>query len=193
MNYLAHLYLSRDDHEEMFGNFLGDFVKGKNLSHLPQKVGKGVQLHRLIDEYTDNHEVTKEIQNHLKPVAGRYSLIVVDIYYDHFLAKHWNEFEPHLALSTFADNFYTHNYWKEDWVPQKALDIYPFMKDYDWLNVYAKMYGMQRVFNGMQRRIKNRVELSNAVQWLEKDYEFYQSQFFKFFPDLVTFSQQHRL
>ncbi|OHX65879.1 acyl carrier protein phosphodiesterase [Flammeovirga pacifica] len=193
MNYLAHLYLSKDDQEEMFGNFLGDFVKGKKLDYLPQKVEKGVRLHRLIDEYTDQHPVTKEIQNRLRPNAGRFSLIVVDIYYDHFLAKHWTSFEKQIDLYAFAHQFYDHPYWNKDWVPQKALDMYPYMKSYDWLNVYANLSGMEKVFSGMQRRIKNRAELSKAAGWLEEDYQFYQKHFFDFFPDLVNFTKQQKL
>ncbi len=60
MNFLAHLYLSADDPEIQLGNFIGDFVRGRDLSsRFSPGIVKGISLHREIDEFTDRHPIVK--------------------------------------------------------------------------------------------------------------------------------------
>ncbi|WP_281615869.1 ACP phosphodiesterase [Flammeovirga sp. SubArs3] len=193
MNYLAHIYLSRHDDEEMFGNFIGDFVKGRDFNYLPQKVARGVQLHRRIDEFTDHHHVTQKMKVKLQPMAGRYALVVVDIFYDHFLAKKWDHFHKNVGLQDFANHFYDLPYWQSSWTPDKAMNIYPFLKQYDWLNAYQHDEGLTKVFGGMERRINFRSPIGNAVNWLKKDYFYYEECFEDFFPQLIDFTSNVKL
>ncbi|MEQ8424061.1 MAG: DUF479 domain-containing protein, partial [Cyclobacteriaceae bacterium] len=91
MNFLAHIYLSGDNAQLMIGNFIGDFVKGKNLSaRYNPDVVLGIELHRAIDEYTDSHDVVQKSKVRLRPKYRHYSGVIVDMFYDHFLAKNWN-------------------------------------------------------------------------------------------------------
>src|SRR5436190_842749 len=87
MNFLAHLYLSGDDADVMTGNFIGDFVRGRNLAEqFGEKIARGIELHRAIDAFTDHHSVVKQSKTRLRPKYGHYSGVIVDIFYDHFLA-----------------------------------------------------------------------------------------------------------
>ncbi|NME67598.1 acyl carrier protein phosphodiesterase [Flammeovirga aprica] len=191
MNYLAHLYLSYADTEEMFGNFIGDFVKGKNLSSYPEKIQKGIRLHRFIDDFTDRHPVTKEMSNKLKPHAGRFSMVVTDIYHDHFLAQNWDNCHQQ-SLREFADSFYQHQLWNEKWVPEKAMNMYPYLKLYDWLNAYQHFGELEKVFFGMERRIKNLAPISKSVEWLQNDYNFFLDCHQAFFPELEQKVEEFR-
>jgi len=102
VNYLAHLYLSGDDPEIQLGNFIGDFVRGRNPeSEYPVKVAIGIHLHRIIDSYTDSHSIVRESKLRLRPVYRHYSGVLVDIYYDHFLARHWNQHHQKMIWSNF--------------------------------------------------------------------------------------------
>ncbi|AZQ61584.1 DUF479 domain-containing protein [Flammeovirga pectinis] len=186
MNYLAHLYLSRDNDEEMFGNFIGDFVKGKTYNHLPTNVANGVRYHRFIDDYTDNHEITKEMAQRIRPYAKRYAMVVTDIYHDHFLALHWNTLATDKNLDEFANYFYQLPYWKQEWTPERAVNMYPFLTKYDWLNAYKNFDGLTKVFGGMQNRIKNLAPIGNSVDWLKNDYDFFLDCHNIFFPELQT-------
>ena len=88
MNYLAHIYLSGDDDEDlMIGNYIGDCVKGRRISDYPFRIQCGLLLHREIDSFTDTHPVYLQSKRRFMPVAGHYAGVVCDVVYDHFLAK----------------------------------------------------------------------------------------------------------
>src|SRR3954453_2663939 len=106
MNFLAHLYLSGNDPEIMVGNFLGDFVRGRNLLERYKKnIATGIELHRTIDEFTDTHPIVAQSKNRLREKYRHYAAVIVDIFYDHFLAKNWSEYSSEL-LPDFADRAY---------------------------------------------------------------------------------------
>lgn len=86
MNYLAHIYLSGKNRQIQIGNFVGDAVKGKAYNSYPDFFRKGILLHRLIDSFADTHPAVKEAVSLGKPLFGRYSAAVTDIFFDHFLA-----------------------------------------------------------------------------------------------------------
>ncbi|HNQ82643.1 MAG TPA: DUF479 domain-containing protein, partial [Bacteroidales bacterium] len=92
MNFLAHLYLSGKEEDVIIGNFVADAIKGNSLGHYPQGMERGIRLHREIDSYTDSHELFRASRNRLAPRYNHFSGIIVDLYYDHFLAKFWNEY-----------------------------------------------------------------------------------------------------
>jgi len=92
MNYLAHLYLSGPSEEIKVGNFIGDYVKGNNYNRYSQKIQKGILMHRQIDSFMDNHPITRQSASIFKTRYKRYSSVVIDIIYDHFLATSWNNY-----------------------------------------------------------------------------------------------------
>src|SRR5688572_23493915 len=92
MNFLAHLYLSGDFDELMIGNFMADFVKGKPSPSIHPQIVKGIELHRQIDTYTDTHPIVKASKVRLQPTYRKYAGVIVDMYYDHFLAIHWQKY-----------------------------------------------------------------------------------------------------
>ena len=103
MNFLAHLYLSGDNPKVKVGNFIGDFVKGKNLKdRFEADIARGIGLHREIDWFTDTHSIVKQSKDRLRPKYRHYSGVIVDIFYDHFLAKNWDRYSKQL-LPDFAE------------------------------------------------------------------------------------------
>src|SRR5277367_1527199 len=101
MNFLAHLYLSGDNPKIKTGNFIGDFVKGKNLADRFEKdIAKGIVLHREIDWFTDRHPVVKQSKDRLREKYRHYSGVIVDVFYDHFLARNWINYSSK-SLSDF--------------------------------------------------------------------------------------------
>ena len=103
MNYLAHIYLSGDSKEIKVGNFIGDFVKGNQHQHFPEKVAYGIILHRRIDSFTDQHSAVRECIQLLRPGYGKYAGIVADIFFDHFLASNWKDYSMD-SLHHFTKN-----------------------------------------------------------------------------------------
>lgn len=102
MNFLAHLYLSGNHEEIMVGNFIGDYVKGKEYLYYPASIRKGIMLHRYIDSFTDSHPITKISRAHITQQYGKYSGIIIDIFYDYFLSSTWSTYSP-VELQSFVD------------------------------------------------------------------------------------------
>ena len=105
MNFLAHVYLSGNNTDLAIGNLIADRIKGKTIERLPLEMQKGVLLHRAIDQFTDQHPFFKECVSSLFPKYRHYSRVIVDMYFDHFLAAHWEQFHE-LPLQEFSRAFY---------------------------------------------------------------------------------------
>ncbi|KPM33510.1 Acyl carrier protein phosphodiesterase [Croceitalea dokdonensis DOKDO 023] len=188
MNFLAHIYLSFDEPEVTLGNFFADHIRGNHYKHLPNTVQKGILLHREIDTFTDAHDLHKQSSRRLYANYGHYSRVIVDIYYDHFLAKNWTSYS-HIRLETYVSNFYDLLQRHYDILPEKTKHMLPYMIKENWLLNYANLTGISRVLEGMNRRTKNKSKMNYAILDLERGYSEFESEFTAFFEELITFSQ----
>ena len=188
MNFLAHLYLSEGDPKIMVGNFIGDFVKGRQaLAKFEARIATGIELHRAIDEFTDSHPVVQASKNRLRPKYRHYSGVIVDIFYDHFLARNWHEFHETL-LPDFADHSYGVLQCYEDVLPQEVNWMLPYMIKGNWLVNYARTEGVHRALSGMARRTPYTSRMDEAAGDLVAHYEAFEQEFKGFFPELEKFS-----
>jgi acyl carrier protein phosphodiesterase len=187
VNFLAHLFLSKDDPEIMVGNFIGDFVRGRNLESVyTKKIALGIELHREIDAYTDKHEIVMESKKRLRPKYRHYSPVIVDVFYDHFLAAGWPAFHPQL-LTDFAANAYSTINLHEPILPQRVTYMLPYMTKGNWLVNYAHVEGINRALTGMSQRTPYESKMNEATLDLEKHYNDFQKEFNDFFPQLKKF------
>ncbi|WP_276392297.1 acyl carrier protein phosphodiesterase [Eudoraea chungangensis] len=189
MNFLAHIYLSFDDDEISIGNFIADSIKGNKYHHLPPKVQKGILLHRDIDTFTDAHPTPRKSSKRLHEKYGHYSRVIVDIFYDHFLAKNW-EIYSKTSLSRFADNFYGVLESNSEILPENTLKMMPYLIHDNWLLSYASLDGISRVLDGMNRRTKNRSKMNLSINELQEFYSDFEAEFTSFFEELIIFSKQ---
>jgi acyl carrier protein phosphodiesterase len=184
MNFLAHLYLSGDNPKIMLGNFIGDFVKGKQgLSQFEPDIIRGIHLHRSIDEFTDSHPVVTQSKNRLRPKYRHYSGVIVDIFYDHLLAKNWHLFHSEI-LTDFAETAYSIIHVHQPILPEEVKFMMPHMIRGNWLVNYAKLEGIERALSGMTRRTRYESKMDESVVDLKEHYEDYAQEFLEFFPDL---------
>ena len=173
----------------MIGNFIGDFVKGKNLGErYDQEVVRGIELHRAIDEYTDSHDVVQKSKVRLRPKYRHYSGVIVDMFYDHFLAKNWHNHHE-IPLETFATTFYQTLKENEPQLPEEARRMMPYMIRGNWLLNYAQKEGIHQALSGMSRRTSFDSKMDEAVADLSKNYVHFESEFNEFFPELKEFCQ----
>ncbi len=189
MNFLAHIYLSFGDEEIAIGNFIADSVRGNKIDHLPDRVQKGIILHRAIDTYTDSHRIPKISSKRLHKNYSHYSRVIVDIYYDHFLAKNWKSYSD-TPLKVFVNDFYDLLEDNYAILPTAVQRMLPYMISDNWLYNYSKMEGIDRVLQGMDRRTKNRSKMNFAILDLEEHYSDFEKEFTAFFDGLITFSKQ---
>jgi len=184
MNFLAHLYLSGTDTSVMLGNFIGDFIKGKNLiEKVGPEIAKGVELHREIDFFTDQHPIVTESKKRLRPKYRHYSGVIVDVFYDHFLAKNWNDYHRQL-LPDYADHVYDIIQKNASLLPERVNLMMPYMIKGNWLVNYAKPEGIHRALAGMARRSPYESKMDESVVDLQENYEEFKAEFTTFFPEL---------
>ncbi len=189
MNFLAHLKLSGDHEKIMLGNFIADHIRGNKIHHLPQEVIDGIILHRKIDYYTDHHPAFIQTRTRLHKKYHKYAGVIADIYYDHFLARYWDEYSE-ISLSHFTSYSYGILLRNYTLLPRKTKQLLPFIIMQNWLASYARFDGLQRSFEMMSRRAKNKSNMENAVDDLRADYDLYRSEFDRFFPDIATFCEK---
>ncbi|RKN81261.1 acyl carrier protein phosphodiesterase [Ulvibacterium marinum] len=189
MNFLAHIYLSFGDDDITIGNFIADSIRGNKFKHLPDSIQKGILLHREIDTYTDAHHIPKKSSKRLHANYGHYSMVIVDIFYDHFLAKNWKRYSD-IPLEVFVDRFYDLLEINYVLLPEGIKRMMPYMIADNWLVNYAKMKGIGRVLNGMNRRTQNKSKMNFAILDLEKNYTLFEEEFTAFFEELIIFSKQ---
>lgn len=186
MNFLAHLYLSQSPPELMVGNFIGDFVKGKAFENFPDVIRKGIILHREIDAFTDDHVWVKKSKKRLVPKYRHYAAVIVDIFYDHFLASQWHSYH-HQPLEIFTSGAYhtIQDHWHL--LPEKAKYMLPFMVEQNWLLNYSSISGIKRSLTGLSRRSKFTSHMEEATEDLEKYYDIYKEEFTAFFPVIIEY------
>jgi len=188
MNFLAHLKLSGDHEKIMLGNFIADHIRGNKIHHFPQEIIDGIMLHRKIDYYTDHHPAFIQTRTRLHKKYHKYAGVIADIFYDHFLARNWDEYAE-ISLSHFTSYSYGILLRNYTILPRKTKQLLPFIIMQNWLASYGKFDGLTRAFDMMARRAKNKSNMEFAVDDLQADYELYKADFERFFPDIAAFCE----
>jgi len=191
MNFLAHAHLSDKNQELLVGNLIADSVKGNQLSSFPQMVAQGILLHRQIDTFTDSHPIVANSKNTIRNESGKYSGVVVDIYYDHFLARMWSEFSE-IPLDEFTVSVYRILGNNTFLLPARVKRILPYMVAQNWLHGYANLEDLKRIFYGMDRRTKLVSGMRTAVTTLENHYDSLKQDFEDFYPELQEYVRLER-
>jgi acyl carrier protein phosphodiesterase len=191
MNYLAHAYLSFEHPEILTGNIISDFVKGKAKFNYTQGIQNGIALHRAIDEFTDAHPATKKAKEFFRPAYRLYAGAFIDVVYDHFLALDVNEFENSAALQNFTTRTYDMLEERFSVLPLPFQNIFPHMKQHNWLFNYQYPLGIERSFGGLVRRAAYITESDTAFAVFREYYNELQDCYNIFFPTLKKFSSRY--
>lgn len=144
MNYLAHIYLSGNNDLLKIGNFMADGIRGKDYLYFPEEVKKGILLHRKIDSFTDTHLIYRKSKHRLHEKYGHYSGVIMDIIYDHFLAKNWEQYSAE-KLESYVDNFYNLLEENQEILTLKTKNLLPYMKQNNWLLSYQSINGIEKI------------------------------------------------
>jgi len=192
MNYLAHIYLSGDNKEVTIGNFIADGIKGKDYENFPTQIQRGILLHRGIDSFTDQHPTVRKSTARLHKNYGHYSGVIVDILYDHFLAKNWKNYHEQ-PLEEYVQDFYKLLKSKHEQLPSRIQMMMPFMISNNWLLSYETIPGIAKILEQMNRRIKNISNMDLAVVELKQYYTEFEDEFTSFFAELESFSKDKLL
>jgi acyl carrier protein phosphodiesterase len=191
LNFLAHIYLSSDDDLLKIGNFMADSIRGHSYLDYPLPIQKGILLHRAIDTFTDSHPIYRKSKHRLHDKYGHYSGVIMDIVYDHYLAKNWSQYST-VPLEEYASNFYQLLQERHDILTEKIKKILPYMIARNWLVSYASLDGLEKILFQMDYKTHHRVHMQEAIVEVKEYYSDFESEFFLFFEELISFCNQKR-
>lgn len=195
MNYLAHLLLAGPQAASQLGAMLGDFVKGPLDSvgrRLAPEIVAGIALHRRIDSFADAHPAFRASRHRVSAQRRRFSGVMVDMFYDHFLARHWRQFSA-LPLEVFTARTYALLSNNPSLLPPRLAQALPRMQAADWLASYRRIEAIGEALDRIGRhRLRRPNPLPGAEQELRADYAAYEADFQVFFADALAFSDACR-
>jgi acyl carrier protein phosphodiesterase len=184
MNFLAHIYLSGTNEQVLLGNFIGDWIKGSDYKKYPADIQKGMILHRTIDFYTDSHLIVRSSKSRLNTDYHKYSGIIIDIFYDHFLASDWHLYSK-IQLPEFCENVNKILMSQMHFLPRNMQEFVPGFMNSRWLESYASTRGIEQVLKGMVKNTSLPDKTDYAMDILIKYYDDFRDEFYKYFPQLV--------
>jgi len=188
LNYLGHAVLSFGNRETLAGNMIGDYVKGSIiLDSFPEGIKKGIQLHRKIDAFADQHPSSLKAKNLFRPDYRLYSGAFVDSLYDHFLANDPHYFPAEKNLADFAAQTYIDLEAQLEWLPEQFQTMLPYMVSNNWLYNYRTLKGMRNSFNGLVRRAKYLDNADKAYEILVTHYYELNQYYFDFIDDISRY------
>ncbi len=190
MNFLAHFYLAGEEPAWIEGHFLADHIRGSKFTGLPDALILGIKHHREVDVFTDNHSSHKQARDLIRSVMRRYSGVVVDVLFDHFLAKRWNDLHPQ-PLEEFSRNVYR-ILSESKYIEGRPAWVLQHMETQNWLCQYREIEGIDRVMRGMHRRVGRDNPMDQSALVLESVYSELDACFIQFWPELVQFAIESR-
>ena len=187
MNYLAHLYLSDGTPESLVGSLLGDFVKGDDHNGYSAGIQRAILIHRQVDAFTDAHPTVARSKRRLDPPYRHIRGILVDLFYDHFLAANWRDYAA-MSLTDFTRQVYGTLWEYEHVLPERLKRMLPYMAGEDWLLSYREVENIGMALKGLSRRLSRSIHLDRSLGDLRRCYAGLETDFRAFFPDLIAYA-----
>lgn len=191
MNFLAHALLAGNHPALVVGGVVGDWIKGPLPGTLPGDLSKGVTLHRSIDSFAETHPAFRASRNRISASRRRYAGILVDIFYDHLLARDWSMHHDQ-PLTDYCQGVYRMLADRIPHLPENAHPALRLMASEDWLNSYAELEGIADVLARMSRRARQPNPLVGGEVELQADIEGFGNDFSHWLQDAQSFVSQWR-
>lgn len=189
MNYLFHLYLSDWTVEGLLGSLMGDFVKGRLDDTWPLAIRRGIELHRRIDSFAQGNAVIRRSLNRINPRYRHYRSILVDVFYDHFLAGNWSRYAD-LPLTRFTQRVYQALETHYRMLPPGLQAVAPRMIEHRWLESYRDPATIEIVLQRLSSRLSRPNPLAQGIAELHLNHLELEADFAAFVPQVVAFSRQ---
>lgn len=183
MNFLAHYLLSFKQEDIIIGNFIADFLKGNEQKNQIAGIKNGILVHQVIDNFSDNHPIVQKSWSLLYPDFSHYGRVICDIYYDHFLTKHWTQYSDK-SLATDIKMFYDILDNNMNHFNPKVQKVVNKIITTDWFSKYSSLDELNEVFKSLAKRAKFENNIVDSVSILEIYYLDLDKHFNEFFPEL---------
>jgi acyl carrier protein phosphodiesterase len=189
VNWLAHVFLSERDLDFRLGNLLADVVRGDQRASMSANFVRGAACHKAIDAFTDAHPIVRRSRGRVDSEYRRYSGVLVDVFYDYFLATSWHRYSP-LTLDAFTSGFYADIQSHPIALPAQARTMLERITRLDLLGSYRRVDGVERALRRISTYLASRwhkqFTLENSVRDLLAHEADFAADFAEFFPLLRT-------
>jgi acyl carrier protein phosphodiesterase len=185
MNWLAHLVLAEPEPMSRVGSLLPDLVPIAHLRDLAPPLQAGIQRHREVDAFTDQHPVFRRSVARLEPPFRRYGAVLIDIFYDHLLSSSWSTYSR-ITLDQFLTSAYADFDMCRDHIPSSAYVTLRRMRAANWLGSYGDIAGIRATLDRMSQRLRRPFDLGGGVVALEHHYANLHQDFTDFFPAILA-------
>lgn len=192
MNYLAHLYLAQPTPHSHFGNLLGDFRRGVHLDTLPNAVQLGLENHLLVDKFTDQHDIVRNLKARFAKQRRRFAGVAIDVAFDHLLIKHWHRYS-HSSFVDFRRRSYGLLQSQQAHMPKRMHHVVGRICHEDWFATYATLEGVDLALNNIAKRIRFENSFHGAAQDIDTHFDEFNAAFLAFFPELIEHVQTHSI
>ena len=189
MNYIAHIHIAQHTDSSLLGNFLGDFVKGSQLSDYSLKIQHGIKLHRKIDIYTDQHVEVLNLKKLFPAELQRTAGIAIDIYFDHLLLSNWSKFST-LPVKQLFTHFYQQLDSTKLQISERFINVRFNLLKHKWLNDYQQERVCLRAMLSIEQRFQRKIVFaSSSYELLCENRHIIEKSFLRFYGELLTQSE----
>jgi acyl carrier protein phosphodiesterase len=185
MNFLAHLHLASLAHSSLLGNLLADFVRGNPAGQYDPEVIAGIMLHRRVDVMTDSLPQVKACRDYFSDEYRRVAPITLDVVWDHFLARHWQQLEPSQSLPNFIQTARHQIEPHLSFTPERFQNMNSYLWSERWLERYADLSFIAKVLQGMASRRPRLGALAGSFADIERNYHQLETHFWQFYPQMM--------
>jgi len=193
MNFLAHLHLATLANSSLLGNLMADFVRGNPHNDWPQPVAEGILLHRRIDVMTDSLPEVRAARRYFREETYRVAPITLDVIWDHFLARHWQQIAPEISLPTFLNQARAVIQPELPSTPERFQNLNRYLWTERWMENYADAAYLEKVLYGMASRRPRLAALSDSYQDFVAHYHQFDTLFWQFYPRMMAQAAQQQL
>ncbi len=192
MNYLAHLYFAKPTADSHFGNLLADFGGLRQVSNVSHDVKLGVENHMLVDKFTDQHAIQRTAKALFSNQRRRFAGIILDVLYDHFLIKNWQQFHSD-AFTQFKLQSYTLLGENQHLMPKRMAYVIYHMRKNDWFESYRTIEGVGTALDNIAKRLRFENNFVGSEAEIRAHYQQLENLFMTFFPALINHVKHHNI
>ena len=183
MNYLAHAALAQPDIYSLVGNLLGDFCKGVNVDQLHPKILAGLQNHRAVDRFTDQHPLVRVAKQQFSANRRRFAPVALDVLFDHFLIHHWSRFYPQ-TFEQYKMQLYRQLADAEHLMPLSMQRTMQSVRNHDWFAGYVRLDHLGMALDRIASRIRFNHQFDGIISEIAPQYPQLEQVFLQFYPQL---------
>ena len=142
--------------------------------------------HRYVDAFTDSHPAWKQSRALLPSNLRRFAGIIIDIFYDYFLSKHWEAFSE-VPLEKAVDSIHGDLKSALHQAPGEAREVITGMISEGWLLNYRTISGIDETINRVSHRSEVLTPVWGACELVSPHLDEMEEHFLEFYPELLAY------